>query len=140
MQHTMHETFDHTADLGLRVRAPDLTTLFSEAAAGLSAILVENPEAIVPRESMDFRVQGSEVEYLFFDWLSELLFAFDTRQLVFSKFDVRIHETGMECTARGEPLDIDRHGGNHDVKAITYHELQVTETDEGWLAEVILDL
>ena len=44
----MYELFGHTADLGLRVRAPDLDTLFAEAGRGLFAMVVENLEQVQP--------------------------------------------------------------------------------------------
>ena len=46
----MYELFEHTADLGLRVRAPDLDTLFAEAAAGLFSMIVEDIASVVPRD------------------------------------------------------------------------------------------
>ena len=136
----MFETFDHTADLGLRVRAPGLDTLFSEAGLALFSTLVENLASVRPRERADIALAGKDREYLLFDWLKELLFHFDAKHMLFSRFVVKVGEDGLTAEAWGEPLDRARHVLEHEVKAITYHGLTVEQTADGWLAEVIVDI
>jgi SHS2 domain-containing protein len=136
----MYELFDHTADLGLRVTAPDLNTLFAEAAECLFSAIVEDVASIQPKESFTLEILGDDREFLLFDWLKELLTRFDSDQLLFREFQVNVRPDGLSATIRGEPLDRDRHPLSHEVKAITYHELKVTPTPYGWLAEVIVDI
>jgi len=137
---TMFETFDHTADLGLRIRSADLNTLFAEAAQALFSTMVENLDAVLALQQLDFDIPGDDREYLLFDWLRELLYRFDGEHLVLSRFEVEVRPDGLTAQAWGEPLDRDRHQLNHEVKAITYHGLCVEETADGWLAEVIVDI
>jgi SHS2 domain-containing protein len=136
----MHETFDHTADLGLRARAADLGTLFAEAGQALLSALVENPEAVAPARAVEVKLPADDLEYLLFDWLKALLYYFDAERLLLSRFDVKVGEGGLEATARGEAFDPARHEPAHEVKAITYHDLKVEQTPDGWLAEVIVDI
>jgi SHS2 domain-containing protein len=136
----MHELFEHTADLGLRVRAADLDTLFAEAAACLFSAIVEDPSAVRPAVAHTIEVPGEDREYLLFDWLRELLYRFDAQHMVYGRFDVTVRDDGLTATAHGEPLDPARHVLSHEVKAITYHELKVEQTSDGWLAEVIVDI
>lgn len=136
----MYEVFEHTADLGLRIRAPDLDTLFAEAAQALFATLVEDLGSIANRESVHLHLQATDHAYLLFDWLNELLYRFETQHLLFGKFEVHVHDGKLEGTAWGEPLDRSRHAMDHEVKAITYHGLKVERTPDGWLAEVIVDI
>jgi SHS2 domain-containing protein len=136
----MYETFDHTADLGLRIRAPDLNALFAEAARALFSALVENLDAVVPEHHLEIDLQGEEREYLLFDWLKELLYHFDVEHLLFSRFEVEILPNGLHASAWGEPYDPARHELAHEVKAITYHGLRIEQTPDGWLAEVIVDI
>lgn len=136
----MYETFDHTADLGLRARASTLDVLFAEMAEALFAAIVEDPATIAPRESVEVTIAGDERDYLLFDWLRKLLFLFEGDHWLFRRFTVRVSETGLVATAWGEPLDRSRHELSHEVKAITYHELKVEPAPEGWLAEVIVDI
>jgi SHS2 domain-containing protein len=136
----MYETFDHTADLGLRVRAADLDTLFAEAAEALFSVLLEGPGQVAESRAVEFDVAGDDPELLLFDWLQELLYRFDAEHLVFRRFEVRVRPDGLHATAFGEPVDRDRHELGHEVKAITYHGLRVERTPDGWLAEVIVDI
>jgi SHS2 domain-containing protein len=137
----MYEFFEHTADLGLRVRAADLNTLFAEAAEALFAVIVEDPATIRPLQPVSVRVPGDDREYLLFDWLKELLYRFDAEHLLFGRFEVQVGSAGLTATAWGEPLDPARHALSHEVKAITYHGLRVEQTADGnWLAEVIVDI
>src|SRR5439155_472386 len=112
----MYEHFEHTADLGLRVRAPDLNTLFAEAGEALTAAIVENPNSIEPRESLEVRVAGTDRAYLLFDWLRELLYRFDAERRLFRRFEVRVADDGLNATAWGEPYDAERHPLSHRVR------------------------
>jgi SHS2 domain-containing protein len=135
----MYEVFEHTADLGLRVRAADLETLFAEAGKGLYSLIVD-VATIRPQQERSFRIPGGELDYLFFDWLNELLFAFEKERMVYGEFTITRDAQGISAVARGEPLDPSRHELDHEVKAITYHGLKVQQESDGWLAEVIVDI
>jgi len=135
-----YETFEHTADLGLRVRAADLDALFADAARGLFSIIIANLASVRPAESVQIEIAGDAPELLLFDWLNELLYLYEVRRLLLGRFEVSVGETGLKATAYGEPIDPTRHVLDHEVKAITYHGLKVERQDGGWLAEVIVDI
>ncbi len=103
-------------------------------------MIVANLDDIRPVQEVTFTVAGTQRDYLLFDWLSELLYSFETSRLLLSQFHVEFTEDGLTATARGEPLDMARHVLSHEVKAITYHGLKVEESSAGWQAEVILDI
>jgi SHS2 domain-containing protein len=136
----MYEFFEHTADIGLRVHASDLNTLMTDAARAVFAVIVTNPEAVRPAERVDFEIAGEQLDDLLHDWLSELLVSFDTRHILFGRFEVNKHATGLTASAWGERLDPARHHVGMEVKAITYHGLRVEREGQGWLAEVIVDI
>lgn len=136
----MYETFEHTADLGLRVRAADLDTLFAEAARGLFSVITDDPAAVAPRQRVAVTLPADAPELLLFDWLRALLYRFDAEHLLFSAFEVRVGPAGLAGSAWGEPLDPARHVLGHEVKAITYHGLSVTPVAGGWEAEFIVDI
>lgn len=136
----MFETFEHTADLGLRVEAADLNGLFAEAGRGLTSMFVDDPQQIRPMQELRLHVDGADRAYLLFDWLNELLYRFESVRLLFCEFDVHVAENGVDATLRGEPADPDRHQLAHEVKAITYHQLVIEPTASGWRAEVIVDI
>ena len=136
----MYETFEHTADLGLRVRAKSRKGLFAEAAMGLFSMLVVNLNDVRPLQEVRIEIAADDVEYQLFDWLSELLYRFDTEHLLCCEFDVAFADGALIGVGRGEKLEHARHQMDHEVKAITYHGLKVEKADNGWFAEVIVDI
>lgn len=136
----MYEVFDHTADIGLRIWAENRELLFAEAARALFSLLVLNPDAVQAIQQRTYEIAGEQDDYLLFDWLSELLYTFETERLLLWQFQVELSEAGLRATARGEPLDRSRHQMDHEVKAITYHGLKLEPSGNSWLAEVIVDI
>ena len=103
-------------------------------------LIVENAEDVQAVVSETVQLVGTEVDYLLFDWLNELLFRFETRGLLFREFDVQLDGNVLMATIRGETCDRSRHRLAHEVKAITYHGLSVEQTDSGWRVELVLDI
>ena len=139
----VYETFAHTADLGLRIEAPDLPTLLAEAGQALFAVIVSNFDDVEPRVRKELQldpVDLSQPDYLLVDWLNELLFVFETQALLLARFQLSIDSGRLDAIAEGEPVDQARHRLAHEIKAVTYHGLKVAPTDSGLRAEVILDL
>ena len=137
----MFELFDHTADLGIRVRSDSLNGLFHDAAAALTHCLVGRPDSIQTTTELTCELDATDLEYLFFDWLSELLYRFDADGFAVADCRVDVDGTSLQATLRGEPFDPARHEYSHEVKAITYHGLRVEQDSSGhWLGEVIIDI
>ncbi|HEX3151368.1 MAG TPA: archease [Gemmataceae bacterium] len=136
----MYEFFDHTADLGIRIRAADVNALFADAAMGLFAAVVDGLETVRPTQSIQIAIDGTDLDYLLFDWLRELLFRLDAEHLLFARFEVAVGDAGLKATAWGEPIDPARHVLSHEVKAITYHGLRVERDGDDWIAEFIVDI
>jgi len=141
----MFEVFEHTADLGLRVVAPTLRELFADAARGLFAMIVANPQDVNTVEERTYQLRGDEADLLLFDWLNELLFTFETEHLLQREMDVTVDDSAeggllLTATCRGEPVDEKRHRMEHEVKAITYHGLVCERRGDGWFAELIVDI
>ncbi|MCE5268162.1 MAG: archease, partial [Planctomycetaceae bacterium] len=115
----MYETFEHTADVGIRVRADDLDALFVDAARALFSIIVENPDAVAPKQQLTLSVHADDREELLHNWLAELLYIFHTQRLVLTEFHVDVHPPVLTATVRGEPIDVSRHLLDAEVKAVT---------------------
>jgi len=136
----MYETFEHTADLGIRVRAANLDELFADAARGLFSVMVANLDAVRAIESVGIQLRGENLDELFHDWLAELLFHFHADRKVLADFHVQVAPPNLTAAARGETIDLGRHRIDMEVKAITWHGLRVQQQPEGWLAEAIVDI
>jgi len=137
---TDFELIDHTADVGIRARGATLAQVFENAARGMFSILTD-ADLIVPRTICPIKVHAMDQSALLVRFLSELLYKFETEQLLFKEFKVQhISETSLEAVARGEKLDLTRHTLLTEIKSATYHLLKVEEGPGGWVAEVIFDL
>jgi SHS2 domain-containing protein len=137
---TDFELIDHTADVGIRARGTTLAQVFENAARGMFSILTD-ADLIVPRTICPIKVHAMDQSALLVRFLSELLYKFETEQLLFKEFKVQhISETHLEAVARGEKLDLTRHTVLTEIKSATYHLLKVEEEPGGWVAEVIFDL
>lgn len=135
-------TFDHTADLGLKIIATDLNDLFGTAAEALFDLIITNRDQVRLLEAAEFNLTAESTDALLLDWLNELIFRFETRHVVLGRFDVSVDAVAHSLTARvqGEPLDPQRHGLDHEVKAVTHHGVQLFHDQDGWQAELILDI
>jgi SHS2 domain-containing protein len=135
-------TFDHTADVGLRIHGADLDDLFRTAAEGMFDYIVVNRHELRPIETESLELKAETTDELLADWLGELIFRSETGHRLYDAFNVHVDESGTSLRAiiSGESIDPERHVLDHEVKAVTRHGLSVTRTDEGWTAEVILDI
>ena len=137
---SVFETFDHTADLGLRAVADDREGMFAEAARGLTSLLIEEPGALRSDNRFDMPVVGVDLELLLFDLLNELLFQFETTGFLGRDFSVTSTETGLAVEAYGEVIADQPDRLAREIKAITYHGLKVQQQAGRWMAEVIVDI
>ena len=136
------ETFEHTADLGIRIFATDLPDLFRTAAEALFDVIVANRGSVQVVATDSVSLSAETTEDLLFDWLNELIFLSETRHRLYTRFDVSLDATGcrLQAAIGGEPIDRVRHLLDHEVKAATRHGLSLRPTDGGWVAEVIVDI
>ena len=136
----MYEVFEHTADLGLRIRAATLEALFADAARGLGAVITGDLAQIRPTSEERFVIAGTDPVWLLYDLVGEVHAAFELRRMLFCDFQVSRDATGLQVVARCEPYDPAVHTLAHEVKAITQHELDVRHDAAGWEATVIVDI
>jgi len=134
------ELFDHTADMGIRVSAGTREELVAGAIEGLYQIIGRlEPSAEKKEATLEF--SGVEDAELLRDLLTEVLFRFEHEQLMLTH--VRVHvfaNHALRVSAQVSKVDSVRSEFLHEVKAITYHELVVRRTVDGWEARIIVDI
>jgi SHS2 domain-containing protein len=133
------QIIDHTADAGIRVTAVSLEGLFEVAALALSE-LITRVELITYRVERTFQLAENDLETLLVSWLQELLYLFDTEGLIFGRFQVKLEDGRLEAIAWGEPFDPGVHPLKTEVKAVTYHQLELVRTASGWQTQLIFDV
>ena len=80
-------------------------------------------------------------ELLLVDWLNALIYEMAVRKMLFSRFEVALHDSGLSARAAGEPLDVLRHQPAVEPKGATYTALVVQRQGDGsWLAQCVVDV
>ncbi len=134
------EPIDHTADVGYRLFAPTLAELFTVAGRALFDAITEL-DAIKPKFERKVEAEAGDVEALLVAWLSELNYRCITEFELYNEFSIEeISPTAVRATLKGEKIDPGRHVIQTEIKAVTYHELYVRQTENGWEAQVIFDV
>jgi SHS2 domain-containing protein len=130
------EEIEHTADIAIRVWGRDLPELFINAAYGLASVLADI-EDVVPTVKLAVELEADDLEILLVNWLSELLFVGERDNLVFTRVDsLQIAPNGLTASVRGGLVQEQR---SH-IKAVTFSELQITHTNEGYETVVVFDV
>ena len=133
-----------TADIAFEAMGRDLPELFREAADATTNVMIDNPDAIEPRETRRIELSNDEVDMLLFDLLQELIYLKDSERLLLRIKEAHIDDKEgryfLKATAEGEPLDAQRHDQRAGVKAVTLHDFSVERVDGGWKAQVLLDI
>lgn len=131
------EEVEHTADWALRVRGRDLRELLVNAARGMSGLLVSDLAAVPTNVEQRFELEAMDAESLLVEWLSEVAYWAEAEMLVFREFDLpRVTSTYLKASVRGgRAPNLQKH-----IKAVTYHNLEIIETDNGLEATVVFDV
>src|SRR5215467_12959010 len=132
-----------TADIAFEAMGRDLPELFRDAANATTNVMIDNLDAIEPRETRRIELSNDELDMLLFDFLQELIYLKDAERLLLRIQEARIDDKEggyfLKATAAGEPLDAERHHQRADVKAVTLHDFFVERVDASWKAQVLLD-
>jgi len=136
-----HFTFlDHTADMGIRVTAPTLGGLFENAAQSLMQIMIKQRPA-ARTSILRLSVSGEDLSDLMVRWLGEILYLLQGESKVVMDIDIdSITETRLEATLLVDPFNPKQHVVITEIKAVTYHQIEVGRRGYGWEATVVFDL
>ena len=126
---------EHTADWQIEVWAPDLPLLFEQAALGMYALSDTRlgPEARLTRE---IELQGQDPESLLVSFLTELLYLGESQGLGFDRFNLQINGDYLFAQVEGAPIQTQ----SKEIKAVTYHNLEIRETSRGLEVSIVFDV
>lgn len=135
-----YELLEHTADFGMRVWGKTLDELFINAAIGMYE-LIADISTVIPRESVAIEIEADDRDQLLRDWLSELLYYFNGKGMLFSEFKIdKIDNKYIKSEAKGESIDEKKHQLLHEVKAVTFHRLKIEKKKGLLTTEIIFDV
>lgn len=133
------EILEHTADIGIIAYGDEVSEAFANAAKGMFS-LITNLNSLEEREHRDIEVTADDQENLLINWLNELVFIFDTENLLFRDFNIsEISDTNLKARAHGEKVDSEKHELKTGIKAATFHMLKI-EKDKRVKIQVLFDI
>ncbi|MBQ1462912.1 MAG: archease [Candidatus Methanomethylophilus sp.] len=119
-----YEVLDHTADLMIKGYGSDLEECYANLAYGMFDQTVDLRD-VTPSETREVDVTGFDDEDALYSFLSELLFIEAYENIVLKEFDVKIDGLHITCTARGELLDRSKMRIRGEIKAVTFHMMDI---------------
>jgi SHS2 domain-containing protein len=138
-----YQFFDHTGDIGVSLTGRTVDELFASAAAAFTDSITAI-EGVEPRRPEELSVAAPELDLLLVDFLSELLYRFDTRGWLTREAQVEVREFDggwdLQGTLLGERHDESRHRVRVLLKAVTYHQLHIRQDEGIWTANVVFDI
>lgn len=138
-----YRLLDHATDAIVEVDAKDRKEAFAVAAQAVIDLTIEQ-DTVEETGQKQFSASGKDLHYLLFSWLEEIVFVLITEGFAIARleFDMREEIGGpykIDAIAHGERIDLRRHGFKVEIKAPTFHDMQITEED-GVSMRFLLDL
>lgn len=134
-----YEYFEATADVGLKAYGKNLNEAFENAGLAIFNIISDTSNIDALKE-IEFEVASEDEVSLLYDYLEELLFFHEVEFMLFSEFHVEIDDNlHLKAKIKGEGINWDKHERKTEIKAITFHKMEVKKADYVEL-QAIVDL
>ena len=135
-----YEELSHTADIALRIYGSDLKELFTNASYAMFDVIADL-EGMKSSVSVGIDVKAASKEELLVSWLDELLYNFYTKSIIFFEFDITsISESHIIAKASGRHVGENRNRLKTEIKAATYHDLEIKKKDERYSVDIVFDV
>jgi SHS2 domain-containing protein len=137
-----YKYLDHMTDAVIEAYGSTLEEAFENAAKGLNDTMID-VKSVTPDREIKIKAEGHDLHELFFDWLNNVMLLLVADGIVMSEFVVRFKKNSIytvEGVAKGEKLDLSKHHYKVEIKAVTYHEMQVKQENNNFTVRFLLDL
>ena len=137
----LRRIFEHTADAGIEAEAETLPEAFHEISLAFTEIITGGklPDN---KESFEFHLESADLDSLLVNYMSHLIFLFDTENFLVSsiKIDIKVGDCNIvHGKLYGDLYDENKHGYGVEVKAVSYHMLEIIVGPPSRIV-VVLDL
>ena len=134
---------DHMTDAVIEAYGPTMADAFENAAIALNDTMVDI-STVIPTKQFVISARGRDIRQLLFEWLDKVLLILLIDRVVMRSFDIEISEDAdlcvLDATAEGEPLNLEKHKYKVEIKAVTYHEMEILRNETETIVRFILDL
>lgn len=140
---TRFRYLDHVTDAIIEAYGSSLDEAFENSAMGLVNTMIDL-EQITPDQEYEIVAKGYDVKSLLYDWLEKVMLGLLIDNMALSDFKVKISENNgnyfLKGIAKGEVLDLKKHHYKMEIKAVTYHEMEIKQTEDLITTRFLLDL
>jgi protein archease len=133
---------EHMTDAVIEAYGETLEEAFENAAKAINDTMI-NLKTVKPDRQIKITAEGRDIYSLFFDWLDKVMLLLVADGIAMSEFSVKINQNtsySLEGIAKGEKLDLKRHDYKVEIKAVTYHEMEITQEKGKTILRFLLDL
>lgn len=131
---------DHTGDIRVKIFGNSLKELFVNAAYALFDTITDASK-IDSQLAETVEISGIDKEELLVNWLSELNYLFLTESKIFNKFEINhFRDIELSATVIGEKFNSHKHPLNTEIKAVTFHDLQIEQIGDRWETKIVFDI
>lgn len=143
MKYQILEGID-TADVAYKAWGKTAEELFNNCAEAVMQTMAV-PATVAPLRNFKFQISNIKLDELLLDFLDELLFLKDTRQMLFSRFNLQIKRTDakdyhLDANLWGEKINPKKHKLRCDVKAVTRYKFSLGKEKKSYVATIVLDI
>jgi len=129
---------DHTSEAKFQAFGKTIEEVFANSGLAMMNLMTK-VDKVKAKEKITIKIESKKLESLLFDFLDELIFIVDTKLIFISEFkNMKIEDNVLTCIAFGDKIANCVKGG--DVKAPTYDEMLIEETDSGWMIQAVVDV
>ena len=131
---------NHTADFGILVRGKDIKNVFKKAAFVMMHIMVDGKTTERSKETK-LSIDGKDLPELMVNWLGEILYLFNGEKEVVNDIQIdAISRSHLDATLKISPFEPDLHEILREIKAVTYHQIEVAKKNDCWETKIIFDM
>ena len=135
-----YKIIDHTADFGIHVFGSNPKELFANAALAMFDVITDL-ELLTGLKARKVHIRADDWPDLMVNWLRELLYLWAGKEMLVKHVDIlSISEYELTALVYVDRYDLNRHVINNEIKAVTYHQIQVQDGPSGWESQVIFDV
>jgi SHS2 domain-containing protein len=121
-----------------------LEEVFENAAMALCDTMIDL-KTVIPKREFKLSAKGNDLYSLLFNWLDGVMLLLVADRIAMSHFSLKITHNNdnsylLDGTTTGEPLELNRHHYKVEIKAVTYHEMEIKQEENIIIARFLLDL
>jgi SHS2 domain-containing protein len=135
-----YKYLEHTADVKFIAEGTTIEEAFLESVKALKDSICGDIK-IIEQIEKEIRIKGRSLENLLYKFLEEFLVLLDSESFLLSSVsDLKIDKEGFILTAKAKGDNAENYHFTNDVKAVTYSQMEIQETKEGFSCTVVLDV